>query len=73
MWQAVQATSAATIFFDLITIYGDNLVNRAIGANNHVNYLRSEAGDIWSQGVGWVPARLDVSFPSTPGFQLLPR
>ncbi|KAI0413294.1 hypothetical protein F5X98DRAFT_352301 [Xylaria grammica] len=50
IWQAVRATSAATTFFDPMTIDDETFVDGATGANNPVNYLWSEAGDVWGNG-----------------------
>ncbi|OIW22746.1 hypothetical protein CONLIGDRAFT_687165 [Coniochaeta ligniaria NRRL 30616] len=52
IWEAARATSAATTFFDPITIDGETFVDGAAGANNPVNYLWSEAGDVWGDGGG---------------------
>jgi hypothetical protein len=52
IWEAARATSAATTFFDPITIGDETFVDGATGANNPVNYLWSEAGDVWGDGEG---------------------
>jgi hypothetical protein len=52
IWEAARATSAATTFFDPITIGGETFVDSATGANNPINYLWLEAGDVWSDGEG---------------------
>ncbi|KAI1389529.1 acyl transferase/acyl hydrolase/lysophospholipase [Hypoxylon trugodes] len=52
IWQAARATSAATTFFDPITIDDETFVDGATGANNPTNLLWSEAGDIWGHGSG---------------------
>ncbi|KAI1375915.1 hypothetical protein F4677DRAFT_105345 [Hypoxylon crocopeplum] len=58
IWEAARATSAATTFFDPITIGGETFVDGATGANNPINYLWSEAGDIWGDGGGLDAARV---------------
>ncbi|GAB1318511.1 hypothetical protein MFIFM68171_08721 [Madurella fahalii] len=52
IWRAARATSAATTFFYPINIDGETFIDGATGANNPVNYLWSEAGDIWGDGKG---------------------
>jgi predicted acylesterase/phospholipase RssA len=49
IWQACRATSAATTFFEPITIgpYDQTFVDGALGDNNPVSKLWSEAKDIW--------------------------
>ncbi|KAK2793669.1 hypothetical protein FQN51_001181 [Onygenales sp. PD_10] len=52
IWEAARATSAASSFFDPITI-GPNsqcFVDGATGANNPVRQLWREANDVWSTG-----------------------
>lgn len=44
---AVRATSAASSFFDPVTIDGETFVDGATGANNPVRVLWQEAHDIW--------------------------
>lgn len=44
---AVRATSAASSFFDSVTIDGETFVDGATGANNPVRVLWQEAQDIW--------------------------
>ena len=46
--EAALATSAATGFFDSITINGRQFVDGAIGANNPIEELEGEASNIWS-------------------------
>ena len=58
IWEAARATSAATTFFDPITIGGETFVDGATGANNPINYLWSEAGDVWGDGEGLDAARV---------------
>lgn len=58
IWEAARATSAATTFFDPITIDGETFVDGATGANNPVNELWSEAGDIWGDGGGLDPSKV---------------
>lgn len=43
LWEAARATSAATSFFDPITIDGSTYWDGALGANNPVNQLWKEA------------------------------
>ncbi len=47
IWEAARATSAATTFFDPITILDVEYVDGAYGANNPVDEIWTEAGDIW--------------------------
>ncbi|KAJ5647193.1 hypothetical protein N7490_003565 [Penicillium lividum] len=49
IWEACRATSAASSFFNPITIgdYGETFVDGATGANNPVRMLWSEAQSIW--------------------------
>jgi len=49
IWEACRATSAASSFFDPITIgpYDEQFVDGAIGRNNPVNVVLAEARDIW--------------------------
>lgn len=47
IWEVARATSAATTFFEPITIDDETFVDGATGANNPIQYLWSEAGDIW--------------------------
>ncbi|KAK3299555.1 uncharacterized protein B0H64DRAFT_371884 [Chaetomium fimeti] len=58
IWEAARATSAATTFFDPITIGGETFVDGATGANNPINYLWTEAGDVWGDGEGLDVARV---------------
>jgi predicted acylesterase/phospholipase RssA len=52
IWEAARATSAASTFFDPIKIgrYGEEFVDGAIGANNPVRELWTEAQDLWPKG-----------------------
>ncbi|KAG7410244.1 Phospholipase A I [Fusarium oxysporum f. sp. raphani] len=49
IWQACRATSAATTFFDPIAIgpYGEEFVDGALGANNPVYALWTQAQRVW--------------------------
>ncbi|KAL9569225.1 hypothetical protein ACKAV7_006811 [Fusarium commune] len=49
VWQACRATSAATTFFDPIAIgpYQEQFVDGALGANNPVYTLWTQAQDLW--------------------------
>lgn len=49
IWEAAQATSAASSFFDPIKIgdYGETFVDGATGCNNPVDLVMSEARKIW--------------------------
>ncbi|KAI0436973.1 FabD/lysophospholipase-like protein [Xylaria telfairii] len=49
IWEVCRATSAATSFFDPIAIgpFEEEFVDGALGANNPVNMLWSQAQDIW--------------------------
>jgi predicted acylesterase/phospholipase RssA len=58
IWQAARATSAATTFFDPVVIDGESFVDGATGANNPVNYLWSEADDVWGHGDGLDTAKV---------------
>jgi predicted acylesterase/phospholipase RssA len=52
IWEAARATSAASSFFDPITIgdFEESFVDGATGANNPVYELWVEAQDIWPSG-----------------------
>jgi len=52
IWEAGRATSAASSFFDPITIgdFKESFVDGATGANNPVYEVWSEAQDIWPSG-----------------------
>ncbi|KAI9891753.1 MAG: hypothetical protein M1814_002503 [Vezdaea aestivalis] len=52
IWEACRATSAATTFFDPIKIgtSGESFVDGAIGNDNPVEELWSEARQVWSDG-----------------------
>jgi hypothetical protein len=52
IWEAARATSAATTFFEPITVGNETYVDGATGANNPINYVWAEAGDIWGDGEG---------------------
>lgn len=47
IWEAARATSAATGFFDSITIRDETFVDGATGANNPIRELWAEAADVW--------------------------
>jgi predicted acylesterase/phospholipase RssA len=49
IWEACRATSAATSFFDPIAIgpYEEEFVDGALGANNPVYTMWSQAQDLW--------------------------
>ncbi|KAK1776530.1 acyl transferase/acyl hydrolase/lysophospholipase [Copromyces sp. CBS 386.78] len=51
IWQACRATSAATTFFDPIAIgpFGEEFVDGALGNNNPVFQLWSQAQDVWGE------------------------
>lgn len=50
--QAALATSAATGFFDPVSIGARQFVDGALGANNPVDEVEGEAANIWSSGKG---------------------
>ncbi|KAH7398410.1 phospholipase [Pyrenochaeta sp. MPI-SDFR-AT-0127] len=52
IWEAGRATSAASSFFDPITIgeFGERFIDGATGANNPVYELWNEAQDLWPSG-----------------------
>jgi predicted acylesterase/phospholipase RssA len=52
IWEAGRATSAASSFFDPITIgsFGESFVDGATGANNPVYEIWNEAQDMWPSG-----------------------
>lgn len=52
IWEAARATSAATTFFDPITINDVTFVDGTTGANNPIQYMWSEAQDMWDVGSG---------------------
>ncbi|ORY07783.1 phospholipase [Clohesyomyces aquaticus] len=51
IWEAGRATSAASTFFDPITIgpYGERFVDGAVGTNNPVEEVYQEARALWPQ------------------------
>jgi predicted acylesterase/phospholipase RssA len=53
IWEAARATSAATSFFDPITIgqYGQEFVDGATGFNNPVECVLDEAQDLWEDAL----------------------
>jgi predicted acylesterase/phospholipase RssA len=53
IWEACRATSAATTFFDPIAIgpYKQQFADGALGANNPVFMLWSQAKDVWGDGL----------------------
>ena len=52
IWEAGRATAAATSFFDSIKIgpHEEEFVDGAVGANNPIRELWTEAADIWNEG-----------------------
>ena len=50
--EAALATSAATGFFDPVSVGARQFVDGALGANNPVDEVEGEAANIWSPGVG---------------------
>ncbi|KAI9763277.1 MAG: hypothetical protein M1839_006524, partial [Geoglossum umbratile] len=50
--EAALATSAATGFFDAVSIGARQFVDGAIGANTPVDEVEGEAADIWCSGTG---------------------
>jgi len=50
--QAALATSAARGFFDPVSIGAREFEDDALGANNPVDEVESEAGDIWNPNTG---------------------
>lgn len=50
--EAALATSAATGFFDSVTIGARRFVDGALGANNPVDEIEGEASDIWCKETG---------------------
>jgi predicted acylesterase/phospholipase RssA len=52
IWQAALATSAATTFFDPVSIGARKFVDGALGANNPVEQIEGEASDIWCSETG---------------------
>lgn len=50
IWEACRATSAASSFFDPITIgeYGETFVDGGTGANNPISHVWNEAKDVWT-------------------------
>jgi predicted acylesterase/phospholipase RssA len=67
IWEACRATSAATTFFDPITIgkYGQTFIDGAVLYNNPVQLVQREASQLWpgrktvmvSVGTGAAPSR----------------
>ena len=53
LWEAVRATSAASSFFDPITIDGLEFVDGATGANNPLDEMWTEAIDAFKTGDKW--------------------
>lgn len=53
IWEAARATSAATSFFDPVSIgqYGQEFVDGATGFNNPVECVLDEAQDLWEDAV----------------------
>ena len=52
IWEAARATSAASTFFDPITIGDECFVDGVTGANNPIQYLWTEVGDVWKERDG---------------------
>ncbi|KAJ5970810.1 FabD/lysophospholipase-like protein [Penicillium vulpinum] len=50
--QAARATSAATTFFDPVSIGARRFADGALGANNPVDEVEGEASDIWCKETG---------------------
>ncbi|KAI9771206.1 MAG: hypothetical protein M1839_002865 [Geoglossum umbratile] len=50
--EAALATSAATGFFDVVSIGARQFVDGAIGANNPVDEVEGEATNVWCSGTG---------------------
>ena len=50
IWQAALATSAATTFFEPVTIHGRTFADGGLGANNPVDEVEAEAQTIWKSG-----------------------
>ena len=50
--QAALATSAATTFFDPVTIGARKFADGGLGANNPVDEVEGEASNIWCSGTG---------------------
>jgi hypothetical protein len=50
IWEAARATSAATTFFEPITIGDETFIDGATGANNPVRYMLAEARDVFNNG-----------------------
>jgi hypothetical protein len=48
IWQAARATSAATGFFEPISIAGQTFTDGATRANNPINEIWTEATDLWN-------------------------
>jgi predicted acylesterase/phospholipase RssA len=68
IWEAARATSAATTFFEPLTIDGETFVDGATGANNPVNYLWSEAAEIWGDEGTLDPSRVHCLISIGTGF-----
>lgn len=49
IWEAARATSAATSFFDPMTIGSETFVDGATGANNPIQELIIEANNLWNK------------------------
>ncbi|KAJ6184435.1 hypothetical protein N7519_005736 [Penicillium mononematosum] len=52
IWEVARATSAATTFFDPITISDEAFVDGATGANNPIQEIWTEAADVWGLQLG---------------------
>lgn len=74
IWEAARATSAATTFFEPITINDEGFVDGATGANNPIKFLLSEARDIWGEPDGHLEdnikclVSIGTGIPSTTPF-----
>ena len=53
IWEAARATSAASSFFDPITIGCEGFIDGATPANNPINEMWTEAYDTFRDGSGW--------------------
>lgn len=75
IWEACRATSAASTFFDPISIgrYGEEFVDGATGANNPVWEMWNQAQSIWGpeplEGKIWCLISLGTGIPSLKPFE----
>ncbi|KAJ5669956.1 uncharacterized protein N7477_005319 [Penicillium maclennaniae] len=51
VWEAARTTSAATKFFEPITVSDEIVVDGATGANNSIQHMWSEAADVRCVGM----------------------